>query len=179
MAQLHTLPQAMQAIDVALPPEAKREMVTHTGSDDERMWVPRQDNDQVWFRPLLFNVTQGTWVNITKAKREGVIGRHRHPAPVTGFTLEGSWGYIEHDWTATAGTFVYEPAGETHTLIVKPGEDGKEGHMLTLFHSFGPLIMVDENGRQTGFEDVFTRIARVKEHYEKVGLGAGLVDRMI
>ena len=164
---------ANMALDVALPPEAKRELVNHTADDDERYWVPRGDN--VWFRPLLFNVTQGTWVNLIKASREGVIGRHRHPAPVTGFTLEGCWGYIEHDWTAKPGTFVYEPAGETHTLIVKP----EPGKMLTLFHNFGPLIMMDEDGRQTGFEDVFTRIARVKKHYEKVGLGADVVDRLI
>ena len=164
---------ASMALDVALPPEAKQELVHHTADDDERYWVPRGNN--VWFRPLQFNVTQGSWVNLVKASREGIIGRHRHPAPVTGFTLEGCWGYIEHDWTAKPGTFIFEPAGETHTLIVKP----EPGNMLTLFHNFGPLIMVDEEGRQTGFEDVFTRIAQVKAHYETVGLGADVVDRLI
>ncbi|MEX2449433.1 MAG: 2,4'-dihydroxyacetophenone dioxygenase family protein [Rhodospirillales bacterium] len=161
------------ALTIALPPEAKRELVTHTADDDERYWVPRGDN--VWFRPLLFNVTQGSWVNITKASKQGVIGRHRHPAPVTGFTLEGCWGYLEHDWTAKPGTMVYEPAGETHTLIVKP----EPGHMKTLFHNFGPLIMVDETGTQTGFEDVFTRLERTKQHYTEVGLGADALERLI
>jgi quercetin dioxygenase-like cupin family protein len=161
------------ALRIALPPEAKRELVTHTADDDERYWVPRGDN--VWFRPLLFNVTQGSWVNITKARKHGVIGRHRHPAPVTGFTLEGRWGYLEHDWTAKPGTMVYEPAGETHTLIVKP----EPGHMTTLFHNFGPLIMVDETGKQTGFEDVFTRLERTKQHYAEVGLGADALERLI
>ena len=61
------------ALDVSLPPEAKHELVNHTADDDERYWVPRGDN--VWFRPLLFNVTQGSWVNPTKASREGVIDR--------------------------------------------------------------------------------------------------------
>ena len=163
----------MKALNIPLPPEAKNELVIHTEEDDERMWVPRGDN--VWFRPLMYNVTQGSWVNLTRASREGVIGRHRHPAPVTAYTLDGSWGYLEHDWTATKGTFVYEPAGETHTLIVKKDE----GHMLTLFHNFGPLIMVDENGKQTGFEDVFTRIERVKMHYQSVGLSSDVLDRII
>ena len=40
--------------------------------------------------------------------------------------------------------------------------------MLTLFHNFGPLIMVDENGDQTGYEDVFTRMEKVKSHYKKL-----------
>ncbi|MCH9669957.1 MAG: phytanoyl-CoA dioxygenase family protein [Gammaproteobacteria bacterium] len=39
---------------------------------------------------------------------------------MTGYTFEGSWGYVEHEWTATAGTFIFEPAGETHTLVVRP-----------------------------------------------------------
>ena len=93
-----------------------------------------------------------------------MIGRHRHPAPVTGFTLKGSWGYLEHDWEARKGTFIHEPAGETHTLIVTPTEE----FMLALFHNFGPLIMVDENGDQTGYEDVFTRMEKVKSHHKKL-----------
>ena len=163
----------IKAINVPLPPEAKKELVIHTNEDDERLWVPR--GDDVWFRPLMYNVTQGSWVNLTRASKEGIIGRHRHPAPVTGFTLKGSWGYLEHDWEAREGTFIYEPAGETHTLTVTP----TEGHMLTLFHNFGPLIMVDENGNQTGYEDVFTRIEKVKSHYKKAGVGMDILDRII
>lgn len=166
-------PETLARIDVALPPDAKREIVEHTQEDDPRLWVPRGDN--VWFRPLLFNVVQGSWVNLTRAERGGIISRHRHPAPVTGYTLDGEWGYIEHEWTARPGTFIFEPAGETHTLIVKP----EPGHMLTLFHNFGPLLMVDEQGRQTGYEDVFTRIERVRDHYRSVGLGDDVLDRII
>ena len=39
--------------------------------------------------------------------------------------------------------------------------------------------MVDENGHQTGYEDVFTRIEKVKAHYEKVGVSMDTLDRMI
>ncbi|PCI44028.1 MAG: hypothetical protein COB51_10795, partial [Moraxellaceae bacterium] len=41
----------------------------------------------------------------------GIVSRHRHPAMVTGYTLDGAWGYLEHDWVATKGTFIFEPAG--------------------------------------------------------------------
>ena len=43
----------------------------------------------------------------------------------------------------------------------------------------GPLIMVDENGNQTGYEDVFTRIEKVKSHYKKAGVGMDILDRII
>jgi len=171
--QPSVLETAVQKIDVSLPSDAVAELVTHTQDDDERMWMPRGDN--VWTRPIMFNVVQGSWVNITKATGEAVISRHRHPAPVTGYTLDGSWGYLEHEWTAKAGTFIFEPAGETHTLVVRPDE----GHMKVLFHNFGPLLHVDEEGSVVGYEDVFTRLAKVRAHFRSVGLGDEFVDKMI
>ena len=39
--------------------------------------------------------------------------------------------------------------------------------------------MVDENGNQTGYEDVFTRIEKVKTHYQSVGLSSDVLDRII
>lgn len=158
---------------IPLPPDAVHEIVNHTAQDDERMWM--RMGESVWSRPLLFNVTQGWWVNLTKATATGVVSRHRHPAPVTGYTLDGSWGYLEHDWVARKGTFIFEPPGETHTLVVLP----EAGHMLTLFHNFGPVLYVDEQGRQTGFEDVFTRLARYKKHCNEVGLGEAFVKPII
>ena len=50
--------------------------------------------------------------------------------------------------------------------------------MKTLFHNMGPILYVDENGGQIGYEDVFTRIAAYKKHYAGNGLGADYVDRL-
>lgn len=167
------MPSKSNPLNTALPEEAVRELVLDADLDNERAWVPRGRN--VWSLPLLFNVAQGSWINITRAKGSGVISRHRHPAAVTGFTLEGAWGYREHDWTAKAGTFVFEPPGETHTLVVR----SEPGHMMVLFHNFGPLIKVDAKGKTVGFEDVFTRLESAKSHYEKVGLGAEYATRLV
>lgn len=166
-------PSRIENIKVPLPPEAAHELVFDTAGEDERVWVPSGEN--VWFRPLLFNVAQGSFVNLTKATGNGIVSRHRHPAPVTGYTLAGSWHYLEHDWVARAGTFIFEPAGETHTLMVHP----EEGHMLTLFHNFGAFITVDENGRQTGHVDVFTRLEMAKAHYRANGLGEEFATRLV
>lgn len=163
----------MKKLAHSLPDEALRELVLDADVDNEQAWVPRGEN--VWSLPLLFNVSQGSWINITRARGPGVISRHRHPAAVTGFTLEGAWGYLEHEWTAKAGTFVFEPPGETHTLVVRPDP----GHMMVLFHNFGPFIKVDENGKTAGFEDVFTRLEACKAYYRKSGLGEEYATRLI
>lgn len=160
-------------IDTALPPDAVPELVLDVDFEDSRLWVPR--GEDVESLPLLFSVTQGSWVNITRARGDGVISRHRHSSPVTGYTLDGAWGYVEHEWTARKGTFVYEPPGETHTLVVRP----EAGHMTVLFHNYGPLIHVDRQGNTLGFVDVFTRIEACRSHYQKVGLGEDHVSRLI
>jgi quercetin dioxygenase-like cupin family protein len=82
---------------------------------DERLWVPQAEN--VWFRPLCLNRSQGYWMNLLRVRKSGVLSRHRHPQPVHGFVLKGRWHYLEHDWVAEEGGYVFEPPGETHTLV--------------------------------------------------------------
>ncbi len=76
---------------------------------------------------------------------------------------------------ATAGSYVFEPPGETHTLVVDEGIE----EMITFFNISGCMIYVDEQGRQTGFEDVHTKIDMCRKHYAKVGLGEDYVDSFI
>jgi hypothetical protein len=89
--------------------------------------------------------------------------------------LKGSWRYLEHDWVAHAGDYVFEPPGETHTLMVD--EDVEE--MITFFNISGCMYYVDEEGKNTGFEDVFTKIDMCRMHYQEVGLGSGYVDQFV
>ena len=136
--------------------------------DDERVWVPQGEN--VWFRPLCLCASRGYWMNLLRVRKSGVLSRHRHPQPVHGYVIKGRWRYLEHDWVAQEGGYVYEAPGETHTLVVD--EDVEE--MITLFQVNGVMIYVDPDGGVLGYEDVFTKIDLCRAHYEKVGLGAGL-----
>jgi quercetin dioxygenase-like cupin family protein len=149
------------------------EIVLRAVPDDERLWVPQAE--RVWFRPLCLNVTGGGWCNLLRVTRAGVLSRHRHPAPVHGYVIRGSWHYREHDWVATAGSYVFEPPGEVHTLVVDEGTE----EMITFFNISGAMIYLDEQDRLTGFEDVHTKIAMCREHYQRVGLGADYVDQFI
>ena len=154
-------------------PLAPPEIVVHALPDDERVRVPQAES--LWFRPLMLNTLAGQWCNLLRVRCAGILSRHRHPAPVHGFVLKGSWRYLEHDWVAKEGDYVFEPPGETHTLTVP--EDVEE--MVTFFNISGCMYYVDAAGRNTGFEDVFTKIDMCRAHYEAVGLGADYVDRFI
>jgi 2,4'-dihydroxyacetophenone dioxygenase len=154
-------------------PLSPDQIVTRAVPDDERIWVPQAPN--VWFRPLMFNTLNGQWCNLLRVRRAGVLSRHRHPAPVHGYVIKGSWRYLEHDWVAKAGDYVFEPPGETHTLTVDPGVD----EMITFFNISGCMYYVDEEGRNTGFEDVFTKIDMCRRYYTEIGLGEDYVEQFV
>ncbi|MBX4891227.1 2,4'-dihydroxyacetophenone dioxygenase family protein [Rhizobium bangladeshense] len=160
---------AYQSVHPMSPPE----IVVAAVPEDERMWVPQAPD--VWFRPLMLNTLQGGWCSLLRVRRAGILSRHRHPGPVHGYVIKGRWRYLEHDWIATEGSYVFEPPGETHTLTVP--DDVEE--MITFFNISGCMYYVDENGDHTGFEDVFTKIDMCAAHYHKVGLGADFVKQFV
>jgi len=143
--------------------------------DDERVWVPQAPD--VWFRPLLLNTVTGSWCNLLRVRKSGVLSRHIHPSWVTGYVIKGAWRYLEHDWVASEGSFVYEPPGEIHTLVVD--ETSGSAEMITLFNIHGAMVYLDADGKQSGYEDVFSKIAMCRAHYADNGLGAAYLDQFI
>jgi 2,4'-dihydroxyacetophenone dioxygenase len=154
-------------------PGIRPEIAVAAIPDDERVWVPQARD--VWFRPLLLNTVSGGWCNLLRVRKSGVLNRHRHPMAVTGYVIRGRWHYLEHDWVAETGSFVFEPPGEIHTLVVP--DDCPE--MITFFNILGAMIYVDDAGRQVGYEDVWSKIEMCRSHYIDVGLGAAYVDQFV
>ena len=136
---------------------------------DERLWAPISEG--IWSRPIHLNVTGGFYVHLLRVRRSGLLQRHRHSGQVHAYVIRGKWLYLEHDWVARAGCYVFEPPGETHTLVVP--DDCTD--MVTLFTVHGALMYVDPQGNSTGYDDVFTRIEKYRAHFEAVGLGADYV----
>ena len=169
------MPDNIERIYSSLVPEdMKDELYWKDGlnPEDDRLWVPIGPGR--WSRPLCLNVSQGYWVHFIKVTEPGIISRHRHPAPVHGFVVEGKWRYLERHWAATAGSYLYEPPGDVHTLVVDEGDS-----MITLFHNTGALLYCDEDGEITGTSDVFDRVKTARNHFEEVGLGADFVKNFI
>lgn len=146
--------------------------IANAAVDDDRYYVPLSET--VFSRPLWISPTQNRWCDILTAKRAGLVNRHYHPHQIFAYTISGKWGYLEHDWTATAGDFIYEAPGESHTLVAYEHPDP----MRVFFVVSAPLMWLDEAGNTVGYFDVHNYIDLCKAHYEKSGLGADAITKL-
>lgn len=144
--------------------------------DDEKLWVPYADG--VWIQPCCFNVTSGGFSLLLKGLPGAQLGVHYHVGIVRGYTLAGHWRYLEHDWIAKPGTFIYEPAGEAHTLVVT---DDSPEPALILFMVEGGLIYLDspDNGGFAAYEDGFSALEICRNYYRDAGLDVKQLDALI
>lgn len=161
-----------------LKPEqrAREHFIVDTGIDDERFWVPYADG--VWFQPCLFDLTSGGFSVVLKANPGAGLGTHYHVGSVRGYTMRGHWRYLEHDWIAKPGTFIYEPAGEAHTLVIT--DDSPEPAQI-FFSVEGGLIYLDKpvDGAMAAYEDGFTILDLCRAHYREVGLDTAQLDSLV
>lgn len=141
--------------------------------EDERYYVPLSET--AFTKPLWISIQNNMWADVLMCKGAGLVNRHYHPHEVFAWTISGKWGYLEYDWTAEPGSFVYETPGGSHTLVAYETEEPMRTHFVVK----GPLIWLDEDGNSLEHFDVFDYIDICKEHYEKVGLGADLIDKLI
>jgi quercetin dioxygenase-like cupin family protein len=61
------------------------------------------------------NPVTGQFITLLKVPANMQLPSHFHPGPVTVYTIQGTWRYIENDWVSKAGDVVCEPAGSKHT----------------------------------------------------------------
>jgi 2,4'-dihydroxyacetophenone dioxygenase len=138
--------------------------LSNVADDDDKMYVPFTET--VSSRPLWISPSANSWCDILMCKGPGLVNRHYHPHEVLAYTVSGKWGYLEHDWVATAGDFIYESPGEGHTLVSYEHPDP----MKVFFVVRGPLIWLDEDGNSAGHFDVHDYIDLCKKHYESIGM---------
>ena len=150
--------------------------IAGTDVNDDRRWVPYADG--VWIQPCHFNVTSGGMSVILKGLPGAVLGTHYHVGTVRGYTVQGHWRYLEHDWIAKPGTFIYEPAGEAHTLVIL--EDSPEPAII-LFMVEGGLVYLDKpvDGGFAAYEDGFTALELCRKHYREAGLDVNQLDLLV
>lgn len=106
------------------------------------------------------------------------LGTHYHIGNVRGFTMRGHWRYLEHDWVAKPGTFIYEPAGEAHTLVVT---EDSPGPAVIFFAVEGGLIYLDKavDGGFGAYEDGFTALVLCRQYYGEAGLDVRKLDALV
>jgi hypothetical protein len=155
---------------------SREHFVANINVEDTRRWVPYAEG--VWIQPCCFNVTSGGFSVVPKGLPGAKLGVHYHVGTVRGYTMRGHWRYLEHDWVAKPGTFIYEPAGESHTLVI--ADDSPEPAVI-LFVVEGGLIYLDKgvNGAFSAYEDGFTMLELTRKYYREVGLDVRQLDLLV
>jgi hypothetical protein len=151
---------ACKIVDV---PELYRDVIARHGvpgtfvgpSERESPWIPFGPNAAL--RHLAFDVRRNRFCNVLWIKSAGVIGTHKHRGTVVMICLEGSARYLEYDWVAGPGDFIYETPGLVHTLV----SDHPQGVKLFGWLE-GPIEFFDEQGNFVEMLDVWWYI----NHYE-------------
>lgn len=64
------------------------------------------------------DLDEGLWIVRNRFPAGVRVPTHKHTGSVYAFTLSGSWKYEEYPEVNTAGSYLFEPAGSVHTLIV-------------------------------------------------------------
>jgi quercetin dioxygenase-like cupin family protein len=120
----------------------------HVGEDD-LPFVDLGDGTRIQLQQV--DLTQGLWVLRTKFSPGYQVATHYHTGPVFAVTFTGSWHYREYpDVVNSKGSYLFEPAGSVHTLIV-PDTNTEETDVW--FAIYGPNINTDETGQVTGILD--------------------------
>ena len=96
------------------------------------------------------NIDAGLWVIRTKFQPGYKVQTHRHTGEVFAFTMSGSWKYEEYPEINLAGSYLYEPAGSIHTLIVP--ETNTEVTDVW-FAIYGANLNLDADGNVTSVLD--------------------------
>ena len=150
--------------------------IANLDMEDSGIWVPYADG--VWIQLCHFNVTTGGFSVLLKGNPGAALGVHYHVGTVRGITIRGTWRYLEHDWIAGPGTFIYEPAGEAHTLVIT--EDSPEPALI-FFVVEGGLVYLDKpvDGTMVAFEDGFSALEFCRAYYRENGLDTTELDKLV
>lgn len=116
-------------------------------ASDRLPWA--QWSDSIWVKLLRCDEPTGVYVLLTRFKAGTQLPKHRHFGAVYAYTIAGRWRYLEYEWVATTGDFVYEQPGAEHTLVTD--EDTE-----VVFTIEGGLVLMGENGELFMYEDLAT-----------------------
>lgn len=133
---------------------------------DALPWIPFLPySEELKLKIIRLNPVTGEWVSLLRVPAGMEMPKHYHSGTVHVYTLAGSWGYKEHDWTAGPGSFVFETAASAHTPVAQPGED-----VVTLNIVMGDWNIVDENDAVLAVENWRSMLKRYAEYCAANGI---------
>ncbi|MGY9074273.1 MAG: 2,4'-dihydroxyacetophenone dioxygenase family protein [Acidimicrobiales bacterium] len=137
----------------------------HRG-DDDLPWVDNGEGTEL--KVLVAKVAEGLWIVRTRFAPGVAVQTHKHTGPVYAYTLSGAWHYAESEYVNRAGSFLYEPAGSQHTLLVP--EDNDEVTDVW-FQIFGANLNLDADGGVESVTDAASVLASYRHMCVRDGHG--------
>jgi len=124
----------------------------HIGMDTALPYVDLGDGSALQL--LQVDLANGLWVVRVRFEPGCTIDRHYHTGSVFAVTLSGSWYYREYpDTVNQAGSFLFEPAGSVHTLMV-PADASEPA--VVWFAVNGANVNIAEDGSVLNVVDAST-----------------------
>ncbi|MEZ5236195.1 MAG: 2,4'-dihydroxyacetophenone dioxygenase family protein [Acidimicrobiia bacterium] len=137
----------------------------HRG-DDDLPWI--SDGRGTDVKVLVAKVREGLWIVRTRFEPGVRVQTHKHTGPVYAYTSTGAWHYLESEYVNRAGSFLYEPAGSTHTLVV-PASNTEPTDVW--FQIYGANLNLDDDGNVESVTDAASVLASYRRRCAKLGLG--------
>jgi 2,4'-dihydroxyacetophenone dioxygenase len=137
----------------------------HVGANDVP-WVPNPAYAGTEFRLLKADLAAGLYVMHGRLPSGMEVGTHHHTGSVHMITLSGSWGYREHDYLNTAGSYLYEPPDSTHTLFVPVQDEVTETYSII----YGETEYFDADGQLVAVSNAETNLRGFYEACELAGI---------
>ena len=152
----------------ALPKIPKWDTDTLHVAHDDLEFVPIAEGVEV--KVVHVDLKQGLWIVFNRFHPGSNIPPHYHTGQVYGVTLQGRWYYKESpDEINAPGSYIFEPAGSTHTLVVP---EDQEGPTIVWFAIYGCNVNLDDEGGLDLMVDAATMLNGYRMLTEAMGLSA-------
>jgi len=139
-------------------------------TDESLPWLPFAPySDAVKIKYFKLDPVRGEIISVLKVPPGVQLPKHHHSGSVIVYTAQGRWKYLEHDWTATPGSVVYETASSQHTPVAL--ENGTED-VITFNITYGELVFLDTNDQVLAVENWKTSMQRYLDYCHRHGIAA-------
>ena len=119
----------------------------HLG-EEEIPWV--DTGTGVELKLVQVDIEAGLWIVRNRFVPGAMVQTHKHTGQVFGYTLSGAWKYAEYPYVNRAGSFLFEPAGSQHTLVV-PDDNTEPTDVWFQIH--GANLNLDADGNVESITD--------------------------
>ncbi|MEM1132129.1 MAG: 2,4'-dihydroxyacetophenone dioxygenase family protein [Pseudomonadota bacterium] len=134
--------------------------------DEDLPWAEAGDGSAI--KLLHVDLNTNMWISLTRLPPGHQVITHFHTGLVYAVTLQGRWYYAESpDDVSEPGSYLFEPAGSTHTLCTPKDV---EGDTIVWFAIIGANINLGPDGEFVSMVDARSALDMYENYCDILGL---------